>query len=160
MGMTDPDPDLADDSTACEATDVDIDMGTGTDVNLSPDLAHGHEDPDDNAGDADAAGDGSAGIEDKFIEYDNPEDLEVIPGATSKTGFYQTQLVAPKKPKPKPTVLGMVKEDLVCVCSLPHELYLNSPIIRRESYGMQTLFTDNFVTKTLMITRSTYHLGL
>jgi hypothetical protein len=70
----------------------------------------GEEDPDDNAGDADAAGDGSAYVGEMFIGYDNPEDHEDLPGPISEK---ETPL--PDSNEPSVLVLGMPVEDLVCV---------------------------------------------
>jgi hypothetical protein len=95
----------------------DIDTEARTDINTPPDPANPVvvEDPNGNAGDADAAGDRSACMEDKFIEYDCIEDHAVHPGTKDS----QTQLTFPIKSKSsKPTVLGMPIEDLICVCLL------------------------------------------
>ena len=56
-------------------------------------------DADDNAGDADAAGDGSAYIGDRFVDYDNSEGPEDLPGPMSEE---------------EPSVPCAPKEDLVC----------------------------------------------
>ena len=56
-------------------------------------------DADDNAGDADDAGDGSAYIGDRFVDYNSPEGPEDLPGPMSEE---------------EPSVLCVPKEDLVC----------------------------------------------
>lgn len=100
-------------------TPTDINTDRETNINVPPQNLVIVEDPNDNAGDADATGDGSACLEDKFIEYDNPED----DGTTLEKGS-QTQLTISMNSKSKsvskkPTVLGMPIEDLVSgfVCS-------------------------------------------
>ena len=81
------------------------------------------DDPDDNAGDADTTGDGSACIEDEFIEYNNLEDHGDLPGVMSWSEkleqttlgkvFHRTNL--PTSKMPSWTVLGMCAKTLVCV---------------------------------------------
>jgi len=120
--------------------DVEVDTAPAPDTH-----AHDHiaEDPDDNAGDADAAGDGSACVEEKFIEYEDHEDP---PGATSEKSS-QTLLPEPEpKPKPKPTVLGMPIGDLVRVRLPLSAQHLILPI-RREFYEMHATLSDTFATK-------------
>ncbi len=56
------------------------------------------EDPDDNAGDADVRGDGSACVEDQFIEYDGDENNNEDPAPATYS---------------ENEVLSMVAEDLV-----------------------------------------------
>jgi hypothetical protein len=92
-------------------TDIDTDMES-TDMNTVPDLdTHGCEDPDDNAGD------GSACLEVKFVEYDNPED-HGIPGATSEKDSRIGLVFSTKSKSKQPTVFGMPRKDLVCFFTL------------------------------------------
>ena len=108
------DADVITDTVTDRPTAVGI-VGIGMEARADPLVV---EDPSDNAGDADAAGDGSACMEDMFIGYDNSPDHEIHPGETSEKGF-QTQLhVSIKSKLAKPTVLGMPMEDLVFVCLL------------------------------------------
>ena len=82
-------------------------------------------DADDNAGDADAAGDGSAYIGDSFVDYDNPEGPEDLPGPMSERG---TRLPDSKEPP----VLCVPKEDLVCF----YPRVLHQLLIFANQYGI------------------------
>jgi len=77
-------------------------------------------DADDNAGDADASGDGSAYTEDIFgFGYTDAcvVDEEPLPDVKMKQP-YAVMLGSLKKPKPvTSTILGMPRDDLVCMFS-------------------------------------------
>jgi hypothetical protein len=90
-------------------------------------------DADDNAGDADAAGDGSAYIGDRFVDYDNSEGPEDLPGPMSEE---------------EPSALSVPKEDLVCFYPrVLHQLLIFAN--RMEFYEMHAvLFISHTHTTT------------
>jgi len=98
------------------------------------------EDVDDNAGDADTAGDGSACLEGRFVDCESDldsEDCEGLAGAeaTLKTTICQALEAPPVDQSSKVTVLGMPIDHLVC----PSFVVCNNwdlIICRMECYGM------------------------